>query len=168
MRKFGKAWRRPKFPFKERPFYASHGLAPERDQRKGPPRKPRKIIVYYKTPFHSQKSHFLSRFYGGFDILFIIHGYYNQWTRRLGGGFLRRGRFEIIGEILSLAKEGARKTSIVYRANLNFNVVNKYLTLLAQEGLISPDEGSGELKTTEKGLLFLKAYKNFKGVAKNL
>ena len=81
---------------------------------------------------------------------------------------MRRGRFEIIGEILSLAKGGARKTSIVYRANLNFNVVNKYLKLLVQEGLISPGEDSGKLKTTRKGLLFLEAYKNMKGMAKNL
>jgi len=81
---------------------------------------------------------------------------------------LRRGRFEIIGEILSLAKGGARKTLIVYRANLNFNVVNKYLNLLVQEGLISSGEGSGKLETTQKGLLFLEAYKNMKGVAKNL
>jgi len=123
------------------------------------------ILKHYST---HKKPNLLSRFGGGFDILFIIPRYYNQWTRRVGGGILRRGRFEIIGEILSLAKEGARKTSIVYRANLNFNVVNKYLKLLVQEGLISSGEGSGELKTTEKGLLFLKAYKNFKGVAKNL
>ena len=82
---------------------------------------------------------------------------------------MRRGRFEIIGEILSLAKDGARKTTIVYRANLNFNVVNRYLQLLVQEGLISPADGSArKLKTTEKGILFLKAYKNLKGVAKNL
>jgi len=95
--------------------------------------------------------------------------YYNHWTRRIGGGYLRRGRFEIIGEILSLAKDGARKTTIVYRANLNFNVVNRYLQLLVQEGLISPADGSArKLKTTEKGLEFLKAYKNLKGVAKNL
>ena len=82
---------------------------------------------------------------------------------------MRRGRFEIIGEILSLATDGANKTSIVYRANLNFNVVNRYLQLLVQEGLISFTEGSTrKYKTTEKGLEFLKAYKNMKGMAKNL
>ena len=82
---------------------------------------------------------------------------------------MRRGRFEIIGEILSLAKDGARKTTIVYRANLNFNVVNRYLQLLIREGLISPADGSArELKTTEKGFLYLDAYKTLMGVAKNL
>ena len=82
---------------------------------------------------------------------------------------MRRGRFEIIGEILSLATDNVKKTSIVYRANLNFNLVNKYLNLLIQEGLISSTVGSTRnFKTTEKGLEFLKAYKNMKTMAKNL
>lgn len=82
---------------------------------------------------------------------------------------MRRGRFEIIGGILSLARDGARKTSLVYRANLNFNVVNRYLDLLIQEGLISFDPSSErKFKTTEKGLEFLKIYKKMKGMTKNL
>lgn len=82
---------------------------------------------------------------------------------------MRRGRFEIIGEILSLATDNVKKTSIVYRANLNFNLVNKYLNLLIQEGLISSTTGSARnFKTTEKGLEFLKAYKNMKTIAENL
>ena len=82
---------------------------------------------------------------------------------------LRRSRFEIIGEILSLTTNGAKKTSIVYRANLNFNVVNRYLDLLIQEGLVSPAAGSsGKFKITKKGLEFMEAYKNLKTVAKNL
>ena len=123
------------------------------------------------THYPTHKVPLLSRFYGGFDILFIfiIPRCYSYCTRRVGGGFLRRGRFEIIGEILSLAQDGARKTTIVYRANLNFNVVNRYLRLLVQEGLISPVDGSErKLKTTEQGLLFLDAYKTLMGVAKNL
>ena len=82
---------------------------------------------------------------------------------------MRRSRFEIIGEILSLATNGAKKTSIVYRANLNFNVVNRYLDLLIQEGLINPAVSStGKFKITKKGIEFLEAYKNLKIVAKNL
>ena len=82
---------------------------------------------------------------------------------------MRRSRFEIIGEILSLATDGVKKTPIVYCANLNFNVVSRYLNLLIQEGFISPAAGSaGKFKITEKGLEFLKAYKKLKTVAKNL
>jgi len=74
-----------------------------------------------------------------------------------------------MGEILSLATDGARKTEIIYRANLNFNLVNRYLSLLIREGLISLTRSSArKLKTTEKGLEFLKAYENLKNMAKNL
>ena len=82
---------------------------------------------------------------------------------------MRRSRFEIIGGILSLATDGVKKTSIVYRANLNFNVVNRYLDLLIQEDLIRLTAGlERKFKTTEKGLEFLKAYKSLKTVAKNV
>lgn len=74
-----------------------------------------------------------------------------------------------MGEILSLATDGARKTEILYRANLNFNVVNRYLDLLIREGLISPTPDSArKYKATEKGLEFLKAYKNLESLTKNL
>jgi predicted transcriptional regulator len=55
-------------------------------------------------------------------------------------------------EILRAALEGAKKTHIVYRANLNFDVVNRYLYLLKEKGLI---EQNGNLYiTTEKGREF--------------
>jgi len=48
-------------------------------------------------------------------------------------------------------------------------VVNRYLDLLIQEGLISLTRGSERrYKTTEKGLEFLKRYKNLKNMAKSL
>jgi predicted transcriptional regulator len=85
---------------------------------------------------------------------------------------LRRSRFEIIGEILSLTADGAggaAKTSIVYRANLNFNVVNRYLDLLTGEGLVSVRRGSAvRYRITERGRKFLDAYKNLKAIAENL
>jgi len=86
---------------------------------------------------------------------------------------LRRSRFEIIGEILSLTADGAGngavKTLIVYRANLNFNVANRYLNLLLREGLVSVVRGSAvKYKITEKGAKFLDGYKNLKDMAKNL
>ncbi len=62
-------------------------------------------------------------------------------------------------EILRAALEGAKKTHIVYRANLNFETVNRYLTLLKEKDLI---EQKGNLYvTTEKG-------KEFQEIAKEL
>jgi predicted transcriptional regulator len=89
-----------------------------------------------------------------------------------GGLNLRRGRFEIMGEILSLTAdgdEGAVKTSIVYDANLNFKVANKYLSMLLDEGLVRlTDRPTAKYKITERGLRFLDMYKDLKGMAKNL
>jgi Predicted transcriptional regulator len=73
----------------------------------------------------------------------------------------RRGRLEIIADILSVAKDGAKKTEIVYRANLNFNRVENYLPYLAEKELIE-DTAEGGYKTTEKGNEFLSDYKKMK------
>ena len=85
---------------------------------------------------------------------------------------MRRGRFEIIGEILTLTAngtDGAVKTSIVYRANLNFNIANRYLNMLLQEGLVRVVDGpTMKYRITERGLKFLDMYKNLKGITKNL
>lgn len=85
---------------------------------------------------------------------------------------MRRGRFEIMGEILTITADGtdgAVKTSIVYRANLNFNIVNKYLNMLLKEDLVSVANGSTmRYKTTERGLKFLDMYKNMKGITKKI
>ncbi|MEA1904520.1 MAG: winged helix-turn-helix domain-containing protein [Candidatus Hadarchaeota archaeon] len=81
---------------------------------------------------------------------------------------MRRGKFEIIGEILSLTTEPSTKTSVVYRANLNFNIVNRYLDLLLRSGLVGVTEASSKYEVTEKGLEFLNAYRNLKEKADGL
>ena len=64
----------------------------------------------------------------------------------------RRSRIDISEEILSAALDGAKKTHIVYSANLNFDIINKYLDMLEEKGLIVKD---GELYiTTDKGKKF--------------
>jgi predicted transcriptional regulator len=72
---------------------------------------------------------------------------------------IRRSRTAISVEILRAALEGAKKTHIVYRANLNFEVVNRYLTLLKDKGLI--EQKGNMYLTTEKG-------KEFQEIAKEL
>ncbi len=46
-----------------------------------------------------------------------------------------RTKFKIIVDILEIAKNGANKTGIVYRTNLNFRVADKYLDLLLKRDL---------------------------------
>jgi len=72
----------------------------------------------------------------------------------------RRGGFEIVVDILSAAIEGAKKTEIVYRANLNFKRAGNYLAYLEEKRLIE-NTGSVYL-TTEKGQDFLLDYQKLK------
>jgi len=65
----------------------------------------------------------------------------------------RRNSFEIIADILIIAKNGAKKTKIVYEGNLNFKLVNEYLRDLRKKGLIR--KVGRKFKTTTKGLDYL-------------
>ncbi|WMW22677.1 winged helix-turn-helix domain-containing protein [Methanolobus mangrovi] len=68
------------------------------------------------------------------------------------GVTIRRTKSTISVEILRAALEGAKKTHIVYRANLNFEVVNRYLSLLKEKGLI--EQRDNLYITTDKGREF--------------
>ena len=81
----------------------------------------------------------------------------------------RRNNLDIIAEILRVAKDGANKTRIVYRANLNFKVLHEYLDELQEAGLIATDkERNGTLTTTEMGVEYLKHYSGFRQFVKNV
>jgi len=74
-----------------------------------------------------------------------------------------RSRFEISADILEAARAGARKTHIMYRANLSFNMLCRYLDLLTTNGLLNPDTSMDELyRTTEQGLIYLTAFDAYK------
>ena len=81
----------------------------------------------------------------------------SSMDRRLKERFKgRRGRFEILLDVLSVARHGARKTEIVYKANLNFARIDNYLNYLVDKALI---EKSGAFyRTTERGNEFLRDY----------
>ncbi len=72
----------------------------------------------------------------------------------------RRGGFEIIVDILSAAIDGAKKTEIVYKANLNFNRASNYIAYLDEKQLIE-NTGKG-YRTTEKGKEFLHDYQKLR------
>ena len=59
----------------------------------------------------------------------------------------------IISQILDICESGARKTRIVYQANLNSTTVNRYLECLIETGMIEQSNcGASHLfKTTVKG-----------------
>jgi len=66
-----------------------------------------------------------------------------------------RSSFEIIAEILRVAKNGAKKTRIMYSCGLSYRFVEKYLNLLLETGLLRT---GNSYHTTEKGIQFLQNY----------
>jgi len=73
----------------------------------------------------------------------------------------RRDRLFIIAEILDIAKDGALKTRIMYKANLSFAQLNTYLDLLLNTQLLEINkEGRRNIyKTTRKGVEYMYSYK---------
>jgi predicted transcriptional regulator len=62
---------------------------------------------------------------------------------------VKRDRLEIIGSILFICKNGAKKTEIVYKANLNFRNAEVYLQWLIDRELLMKE---GKLfKITPRG-----------------
>jgi len=71
-----------------------------------------------------------------------------------------RRRFEIIADILNVAAQnGAKKTRIMYVANLSYGLLKKYLKETLKIGLMRPNNDGYEV--TEKGRVFLERYSEF-------
>ncbi|HLN45761.1 MAG TPA: winged helix-turn-helix domain-containing protein, partial [Candidatus Sulfotelmatobacter sp.] len=54
-------------------------------------------------------------------------------------GYYRR-RLDIIADILNAASKNARKTQIMYQANLSYKVLQRYLAEIATAQLISYED----------------------------
>ncbi|EMR74152.1 putative transcriptional regulator [Thaumarchaeota archaeon SCGC AB-539-E09] len=79
---------------------------------------------------------------------------------------MRRNNLDISADILQVAQEGAKKTQIVYKANLNFLIVKKYLNNLIEKDLMNKNDK--HYFTTDKGRDFLMSYKKFSSVVRDL
>jgi predicted transcriptional regulator len=66
---------------------------------------------------------------------------------------MKRNKHQIFSEILEICRNGANKTRIVYRANLNFRTVTPYLKVLIEKHLINFNHG--EYQTTTQGINLL-------------
>ena len=69
--------------------------------------------------------------------------------------WMKRDRLEIIAEILQAAKNGAKKTRIMYQCNLSYRQTKRFLTYLLKTRFLRI---GNSYHTTEKGLKFLQAY----------
>jgi predicted transcriptional regulator len=70
-----------------------------------------------------------------------------------------RTRLEILADVLRATGSGARKTRIMYAANLSYKALKKYLEETVNIGFNSLSNGFYEV--TESGELFLKKYVDF-------
>ncbi len=84
-------------------------------------------------------------------------------------GTKRRDKLNIIGDILEVAKEGALKTQVMYRANLGFVMLNEYLDFMQKLRLIKKFDNAGKdlYIATEKGLDFLQHQNEIMNLLKN-
>ncbi len=72
-----------------------------------------------------------------------------------------RRKIDIVADILNVAKNGARKTQIMYKGNLSYKLLNKYLNMLIEANLIEPEDDSNYVITL-KGAEFLEIFKQYK------
>ena len=70
-----------------------------------------------------------------------------------------RNRMEIAAGILEIAKNGSRKTRIMYLGNLSFDLLQKYVDMLVNLGLLDiRNDHERMYVATEKGREFLEDF----------
>lgn len=79
---------------------------------------------------------------------------------------MKRSQFDIIKDILTIAKRKPTRTSIQYAANLNFSQLREYLGLLQDINLLSLEKNNGKscYKPTKKGFSFLEKYQEIQNL----
>lgn len=78
----------------------------------------------------------------------------------------KRSRYEIVHDILDQCQNGAKKTWVMYRANLSYDLTTNYLNDLVKRGLIENREGLYYI--TDKGKQLLEVLKAWKEKKKEL
>lgn len=76
---------------------------------------------------------------------------------------------EIVANLLTIAKSGALKTHLMYKANLSYLMVTEYLNFLCGSGLVREaldEEGTTKIyQTTPKGAKYLEVYDALQTIA---
>jgi len=74
-----------------------------------------------------------------------------------------RKRVQIAADIIEIAKQGSRKTRIMYLGNLSFDLLQKYLDMLVNYDLLEVRGGPEKsYVATEKGRRFLEDYQELR------
>ena len=71
-----------------------------------------------------------------------------------------RSKIQIMGDVLTLATVGIKKTHVMYRANLSYEQAHLYLGDLIAKRLVAQDDSQDGIvyRTTERGREFLLYY----------
>jgi predicted transcriptional regulator len=90
--------------------------------------------------------------------------YFGQTLPLNARGWSNRGWLEIIEFILSMCENGARKTHVMYRCNLNTKQINEDLNFLLECEMLEkiqerPNSKRYIFKTAELGKKFIERYK---------
>lgn len=72
-----------------------------------------------------------------------------------------RNKLDIIADVLEVAKDGARKTQIMYGANLSYTLLTRYLKNVMDMGLVRRED-ENIFKLTEKGSNFLQEFNGYR------
>jgi predicted transcriptional regulator len=72
-----------------------------------------------------------------------------------------RNRIEIIADILHVVSREAKKTQIMYQANLSYRLLTKYLIEVRKAYLINFERRKRCYVLTSKGTEFLERYKEY-------
>ena len=72
-----------------------------------------------------------------------------------------RSRLGIIADILHVVSKGAKKTQIMYQANLSYKLLSKYLAEVIEACLVRFEHREACYVLTSKGRKFLEKYKDY-------
>jgi predicted transcriptional regulator len=96
-----------------------------------------------------------------FEMPLIDYGSETRFKLRQNSGWdfasgSKRGRLEIMAEILCHCTQQKSKTNIMYKVNLNYMQLKKHLKVLASQGLLAVNKN--KYATTQKGYRFLELF----------
>lgn len=73
-----------------------------------------------------------------------------------------RGKLDISADILNITKNNPqKKTQIMYKANLSYTILIKYINKLVKASLIAYEDENQYYILTEKGQKYLKIYEEY-------
>ena len=72
-----------------------------------------------------------------------------------------RSRLQIVADVLSVTAGGAKKVQIMFKANLSYELLVRYLAEVLDAGLVSFEGSVGRYRLTRKGEDFLKRYDEY-------